>query len=115
MDILWIGAALLFITYGVVYLGAVTLGQLTLRRARRTPGGERAAGYTFVGRPLGERYFDPWRAERYFRDGEYATLVDPQLVRRAQLVRRLLGVKNRMLPVVAVVGLALWAYGAVSS
>ena len=96
-----------FVSYAVAYVSFVALGQLTLLRARRTPGGEPAKGYTFVGRPLGDRYYDPWRAEKYFENEEFMTLQDAALVRRARLVKRLMRIKNALLPALLVSGVVL--------
>jgi hypothetical protein len=85
--------------YAVVYAGAVFLGQSTLRRARRTPGGESAREYTFVGRPLGAKFYNPWLAESWFSEEKFATVQDPAVVRRARLVKRLIHLKYTLLPV----------------
>jgi len=61
---------------------------------RGVPKAERV--HTFVGTPLGDRYFAPMRAFAYFREGGFATRADRALVRRASRVRTLVRINDAL-------------------
>lgn len=102
-----VGAAIaLDLLWAVTYVLMVALGEYALRRG--VP--REARRYTFVGAPFGDRFYAPYRALAYFRDGGFLDLVDPDpaVIRRSRRARALVRANDALTyPAIAGTGLML--------
>lgn len=100
-DLALFAAGTLVLVWALTYILVVAFGEFALRRG--VPKAQRT--HTFVGTPMGDGYYAPFRAFAYFRDGGFAGQRDPAIVRRSARVRALVRVNDALL-YPAIIGVA---------